>query len=71
MKAFSFLYIDRISYLFSEYKDLYHHVKYFHERIRNYECSYCDAKFQEKKSRVLNSSSKKDVQQTKANQLNN
>ena len=34
--------------MFSEYKDLYHHVKYFHERIRNYECSYCDAKFQEK-----------------------
>jgi len=32
-----------------EYKDLYHHVKYFHERIRNYECSYCEAKFQAKK----------------------
>jgi len=32
-----------------EYKDLYHHVKYFHERIRNYECSYCEKKFQAKK----------------------
>lgn len=29
-----------------EYKDLYHHVKYFHEKIRNYECSYCEKKFQ-------------------------
>jgi len=32
-----------------EYKDLYHHVKYFHEKIRNYECSYCEKKFQAKK----------------------
>lgn len=32
-----------------EYKDLYHHVKYFHERIRAFECSYCDKKFQAKK----------------------
>lgn len=32
-----------------EYKDLYHHVKYFHERIRNFECSYCEKKFQAKK----------------------
>merc|ERR1712203_283067 len=29
--------------------DLYHHVKYFHEKIRNYECSYCEKKFQAKK----------------------
>jgi len=32
-----------------EYKDLYHHVKYFHERIRAFECSYCEKKFQAKK----------------------
>ena len=32
-----------------EYKDLYHHVKFKHEQIRNYECSYCKKKFQSKK----------------------
>ena len=29
-----------------EYKDLYHHVKYFHERIRSCECGSCEKKFQ-------------------------
>ena len=32
-----------------EYKDLHHHVKFFHEKIRNHECSYCNKKFQAKK----------------------
>ena len=32
-----------------EYKDLYHHKKYFHEKIKNYECSYCSKKFQAQK----------------------
>ena len=32
-----------------EYKDLFHHVKFFHEKIRNFECSYCEKKFQAKK----------------------
>ena len=32
-----------------EYKDLYHHIKFKHEQIRNYECSYCRKKFQSKK----------------------
>ena len=29
-----------------EYKDLYHHVKYFHKKIKNYKCNYCEKKFQ-------------------------
>ena len=32
-----------------EYKDLYHHVKFTHDKIRNYECSYCKKRFQAKK----------------------
>jgi hypothetical protein len=29
-----------------KYKDLYYHVKYVHEKIRSYECSYCEKRFQ-------------------------
>ena len=40
---------DTCSICHKEYKDLYHHVKFKHDQIRNYECSYCKKKFQAKK----------------------
>ena len=34
---------------YKEYTDLYHHVQFKHNKIKNYECSYCKKRFQAKK----------------------
>ena len=39
---------DTCNICHKEYKDLNHHVKFVHEKIRNYKCSYCEKKFQSK-----------------------
>ena len=39
---------SKCSICHKEYKDLYHHVRYVHNKIKNYKCDYCEKAFQAK-----------------------